>query len=111
MYYFCSLIYLLLFLFFFIIQSRIIGPSQFPQVDKPHPASIAGSRLAVVGSARKDVAQGDMQWFLYRRRGQQGVSKDTLNGDYIENGFAAVKLVTIREPTHFNHPEAHKYIV
>ena len=50
--------YVLLFSFFCIIQSRIIGPFQFPRVDKPHPAARnASSRLAVAGSARKDVAQ------------------------------------------------------
>ncbi len=87
---------------------HIQGPSKFTRVDKPHPASIAGSRLAVAGSARKDVAQVIWNGSCIADCDNRKFSKDTLNGNYIEYGFPVVKLVTIREPTDFNHPEAHK---
>ncbi len=42
------------------ISLHVTGPSEFPRVDKPHAASIAGTRPAVAGSTRKDVVQ--MVW-------------------------------------------------
>ncbi len=39
------------------LSLHIAGPSQCPLVDKPHPASVAGTRPAVAGCSRKEVAQ------------------------------------------------------
>jgi hypothetical protein len=36
---------------------HIPGPSQCPRVEKPHPASVSGTRPAVAGCTRKDIAQ------------------------------------------------------
>ncbi len=50
----------------FPISLHITGPSQGPQVDKPHMASIAGTRLADARRARKEVAAAQVVWNRHR---------------------------------------------
>jgi hypothetical protein len=63
---------------------HITGPSQCPRVEKPHPASVAGTRPAVAGCARKEVVQD---------RHYRKFSQDTFDGDDVENRFPVVELV------------------
>ncbi len=72
---------------------HITGPSQCPRVDKPHPASVAGSRPAVAGCARKDVAQVVQNGSCVSNRHNRQLSQNALNGDDIENRFPVIELV------------------
>ena len=69
------------------------GPSQCPWVDKPHPASVAGTRPAVTGCARKDVAQVVRKGSCVSNRHNSKFSQNALNGDDVENRFPVIKLV------------------
>ena len=72
---------------------HIPGPSQCPRVDKPHPASVAGTRPAVVGCARKDVAQVVRNGSCVSNRHNCKFSQNALNGNDVENRFPVIKLV------------------
>ncbi len=76
------------------ISLHITGPSQCPRVDKPHAASIAGTRPAVAGRTRKDVAQMVWNcpcvadWYRYRQ-----FSQDILYWYELQNRVLMTELV------------------
>ena len=72
---------------------HITGPAQRPRVDKPHPTSVAGTRPAVAGCARKEVAQVVRNGSGVSNRYDCKFSHDTLNGDDVENRFPVIELV------------------
>ena len=72
---------------------HITGPSQCPRVDKPHPASVAGTRPAVAWCSRKDVSQVVRNGSSVTNRHNRKFSQDTFDGDDVENRFLVVKLV------------------
>ena len=72
---------------------HITRPSQCPRVDKPHPASVAGTRPAVAGCARKDVAQVVRNGSCVSNRHDSKFFQNALNGDDIENRFPVIELV------------------
>jgi hypothetical protein len=74
-------------------SQHITGPPQCPRVDKPHPASIASTRLAVAGCAWKEVAQVVRNCSCVTDWDNRKFSQDILNGDDIKNGLSVVKLV------------------
>ncbi len=67
------------------LSLHIAGPSQCPWVDKPHPASVPGTRPAVAGRSRKVSVQevgngsGVADW-NYRQ-----LSQDTFHWNDVEN--------------------------
>jgi hypothetical protein len=83
------------------------GPSQCPRVDKLHLPSVAGTRPAVAGSTRKDVAQvvwncpGVADAVCHCDWDKRKLSKDNLYGDDIENGLSVV--------TRIHNPRANRF--
>jgi hypothetical protein len=67
--------------------------SQSPRVDEPHPASIASTRLAVAGSARKCVAQVVLDSAGVTDGNHRKFAEDALNGNDVQDRFLVVKLV------------------
>ena len=72
------------------LSLHIAGPSQCPRVDKPHPASVPGTRPAVAGRSRKEIVQavgngsGVADWnYLH-------FFQDTFNRNGVENWFLVV---------------------
>ena len=72
---------------------HITGPAQLPRVDKPHPTSVTGTRPAVTGCTRKEVAQVVLNGSSVSNKYDCKFSQDTLNGDIIENRFPVIELV------------------
>ena len=72
---------------------HVPGPSQSPRVDEPHPASIASTRSAVAGSARKCVAQVVRDSAGVTDGNHRKLAEDTLNGNDVQDRFLVVKLV------------------
>jgi hypothetical protein len=72
---------------------HITGPAQLPRVDKPHPTSVAGTRPAVAGCTRKEVAQVVLNGSSVSNKYDCKFSQDTLNGDIVENRFPVIELV------------------
>ena len=72
---------------------HVPGPSQSPRVDEPHPASIASTRSAVAGSARKCVAQVVRDSAGVSDGNHRKLAEDTLNGNDVQDRFLVVKLV------------------
>ena len=72
---------------------HVQGPSQSPRVDEPHPASIASTRSAVAGSARKCVVQVVRDSAGVTEGNYRKLAEDTLNGNDVQDWFLAVKLV------------------
>ena len=64
---------------------RITGPSQYPRVDKPHPASVACTLPAAAGCARKDVAQVVRNGSGVSNRYNCKFPHNTFDGDDVEN--------------------------
>ena len=72
---------------------QVTEPSQRPRVDVPHPASIARTRPAVAGSARKGVAHAVRNSAGVSDRHDWKFAQDALNGNDIQDRFLVVKLV------------------
>ncbi len=76
------------------LSLHIAGPSQFPLVDKPHPASVTGTLPAAVSwCSREEIVQAvqndsGVAYWNYRQ-----FPHDTFNWDDLENWFLVVKLV------------------
>ncbi len=81
-------------------QLHITRPSQCPGIDKPHPASIAGTRPAVAGRARKNVAQEVWHCPGVADGYDWQFAQDTL---YLYNVQDRVRIVEL-EPTDSNLP-------
>ncbi len=63
------------------------------RVDKPHPASVPGTRLAVAGCSRKEIVKAVWNSSGVTDRNYWKFSQDTFNGNDIENWFLVVRLV------------------
>ena len=74
-------------------MSRDHPKAQSPRVDEPHPASIASTRSAVAGSARKCVAQVVRDSAGVTDGNHRKLAEDTLNGNDVQDRFLVVKLV------------------
>ncbi len=74
----------------FPISLHITGPSQCPRVDKPHLASIASTRPAVAGRARKEVAQVMWNCPCVADGYNWQFSQDILNRYDVQNWFPVV---------------------
>ncbi len=72
---------------------HVPGPSQSQRVDEPHPASIASTRSAVAGSARKCVAQVVLDSAGVSDWNHRKLAEDTLNGNDVQDRFLVVRLV------------------
>ena len=75
------------------ISLHVTGPSQCPRVDKPHPAPITGTRLAVAGRARKEVAQVVWNGPRVADGYNWQFPQDTLYRYDVQNRFPVVELV------------------
>ena len=72
---------------------HITRPSQCPRVDKPHPASIAGTRPAVAGRPGKVAAQVVWNCPCVSHWYNRQFTEDTLNWYDIENRVPVVELI------------------
>ena len=63
------------------------------EVDKPHPASVPGTRSAVAGRSQKEIVQAVWNGSGVTDRNYWQFPQDTLNGDDVENWFLVVELV------------------
>ncbi len=75
------------------VTLHVPRPSQSPRVDEPHLASIASTRSAVAGRARKCVAQVVRDSTSVTDGNDRKLAEDTLNGNDIQDRFLVVKLV------------------
>ncbi len=73
------------------ISLYITGPSQCPQVDKPHLASIAGTLSAVAGHAWEEVAQVVWNCSHVTDRYNRRFPQDTLYWHDLHNQFPVVQ--------------------
>ncbi len=67
------------------LRIQVARPSKCPLVDKPRPASVAGTPQAVAVCSRKEVAQAVQNDSSVTNRNYRQFSQDTLNGDDVEN--------------------------
>ncbi len=85
----------------FMSHTRTVNLTSIHYISRDHPnaheltnpASIAGSRPAVAGCARKDVEQVVRNGSCVSNRHNRKLSQNALNGDDIENRFPVIELV------------------
>jgi hypothetical protein len=75
---------------FYWLSLHIAGPSQCPLVDKPHPASVPGTRPAVAGRSRKEIALAVGNGSCVADWTYWQFSQDTFNRNDVENCFLVV---------------------
>ena len=75
------------------VSLHVPRPSQSPRVDEPHLASIASTRSAVAGRARKCIAQVVRDSASVTDGNHRKLAEDTLNGNDVQDRFLIVKLV------------------
>jgi hypothetical protein len=74
------------------LSLHIAGPSQCTRVDKlePHHASVPGTRSAVAGRSRKEIAQAVGNGYGVADWNYRQFSQDTFNRNDVENRFLVV---------------------
>jgi hypothetical protein len=83
----------------------IAGPSQFPRVDKPQPASVPGTRTAVAGHSWETIAQAVQNGSIVIYRNNWQFSKDNFNGSDVKYLFLVAWGPL--EPTDSSQPKMH----